>query len=198
VLHYIVSDFFYIDWQSLVNSVETLTICFCWKLKLWFHSHQKHSFGYMKVRISVWTILKACTKCPLHLQYGAVHVDKVSKFLQFCYYLKWGVQIPQCTEFVKTLVVSPGGFSTANMQFRVIKYSVLVENFFKGIILWIVKICKILSHFTIQLKMRLILDSALFLFLNPWVVHLFQMWVVTVCTAGDLFSWEFEHLDKDI
>jgi len=43
---------------------------------------------------------------------------------------------PQCTEFVKTLIVSSGGFSTANMQFTVIKYSFLVEElFFKGSIL---------------------------------------------------------------
>jgi hypothetical protein len=34
---------------------------------------------------------------------------------------------PQCTEFVKTLVMSTGGFSTTNMQFTVIKYNVLVE-----------------------------------------------------------------------
>jgi len=37
---------------------------------------------------------------------------------------------PQCTEFVKTLVVSPDGFSTGNMQFTVIKYSVLEEKLF--------------------------------------------------------------------
>jgi hypothetical protein len=37
---------------------------------------------------------------------------------------------PQYTELIKTLVMSPGGFSTTNIQFTIIKYNVLVENLF--------------------------------------------------------------------
>jgi len=69
-------------------------------------------------------------KCPLHLQYGAVHVDKVSKVSTVLLLFEMRGADPHCTEFVKTLVVSPGGFSMANMQFTVIKYSVLVEKLF--------------------------------------------------------------------
>lgn len=37
---------------------------------------------------------------------------------------------PQYTELIKTLVMSPGGFSTTNIQFTIITYNVLVENLF--------------------------------------------------------------------
>jgi hypothetical protein len=67
-------------------------------------------------------------KCPLHLQYGAVY--KVSNVSTIVLLFQVRGADPQCIEFVKTLVVSPGGFSTTNMQFTIIKYTVLVEKLF--------------------------------------------------------------------
>jgi hypothetical protein len=53
-------------------------------------------------------------KCPLYLQNGAVPADKVSKVSTVLLFFEMRDADPQCTEFVKTLVVSPGGFSTTN------------------------------------------------------------------------------------